>query len=89
MNSRTIRRFRETFSRLPDHVQKQARHSFRLLRQDLAHPGLHFKQIHPDPPLYSARVGLGYRAVASRDGDTLVWFWIGPRAEYNHLLTQL
>jgi hypothetical protein len=89
MNSRTTRRFRQLFAALPAHVQRQARDAYRLFRQNPSHPGLHFKQVHPDPPMYSARVGISYRAVGARVGDTMVWFWIGSHAEYDLLLTQL
>lgn len=89
MNSRTTRRFRQLFAALPAHVQRQARDAYRLFRQNSSHPGLHFKQVHPDPPMYSARVGISYRAVGTRDGDTIIWFWIGSHAEYDQLLAQL
>jgi hypothetical protein len=89
MNSWTTRRFRDLFAALPAHVQRQARTAYRLFRQNAAHPGLHFKQVHADPPTYSARVGLGYRALGVLDGDTVIWFWIGAHAEYDRLLAQL
>jgi hypothetical protein len=73
MSSRTTRRFRELFSALPAHVQWQARETCRLFRQNPQHPGLRLKRIRTEPPLYSARVGIGYRAVAVRDGDTMTW----------------
>jgi hypothetical protein len=88
MNSRTTRRFRELFSSLPVHVQQQAREAYRLFRQDSSHPGLHFKQVNADPPLYSARVGISYRAVGVRDGSTILWYWIGSHAAYDQLLAQ-
>jgi hypothetical protein len=89
MNSRTTRQFRECLADLPETVKRQARDAYRLFRQNPAHPGLHFKQVHADPPTYSARVGLGYRAVGALDGDTVVWFWIGSHADYDKLLKQL
>jgi hypothetical protein len=89
MKSRTTRRFRELFAALPAHVQCQARDAYRLFRQNPSHPGLRFKQVRPDPPTYSARVGIGYRAVGTLDGDTIVWFWIGSHADYDKLLAQL
>ncbi len=88
MRSRTTRKFRELFAALPSHVQRQAREAFRLFLNDPGHPGLHFKQVRPDPPLYSARVGIGYRAVGVRAGDTFVWYWIGPHGSYDKLLAQ-
>jgi hypothetical protein len=56
MNSRTTRRFRELLAALPAHVRRQARDAYALFRQNPSHPGLRFKKIHPDPPMYSARV---------------------------------
>lgn len=89
MNSRTTRRFRSLFANLPGHVRRQAREAYQLFQQNPAHPGLHFKLVHDHPPVYSARVGLGYRAVGVLDGDTVVWFWIGSHADYDQLLAQM
>jgi hypothetical protein len=75
MNSRTTRRFRELFARLPAHVQLQAREAYRLFVDD--------------PVTFSARVGIGYRAVAALDGNTWVWFWIGSHADYDKLLGEM
>jgi len=86
MTSHVTRRFRHLFAELPSHVQRQARHAYRLFRDNPSHPGLHFKQVHADPPTYSVRVGIGYRAISVRDGDRLVWFWIGSHAEYDRLV---
>jgi hypothetical protein len=89
VNSRTTRRFRELFAALPAHVQQQAREAYRLFQQNPAHPGLRFKQVHADPPIHSARVGISYRAVGVRDGDTITWYWIGSHADYDNLLKQM
>lgn len=89
MNSRTTRAFRDLFAALPSRVQDQARSAYALFRADPAHPGLHFKKVYPDPPIYSARVGIGYRAVGALDGNTMVWFWIGSHADYDRLLATL
>jgi hypothetical protein len=89
MNSRTNRQFRDLFASLPAHVQRQARDAYRLFRQNPFHPGLHFKQIHDDPPIFSARVGISYRAVGVRGGDTMVWYWIGSHADYDKLIAQM
>jgi hypothetical protein len=89
VNSRTTRQFRDLFAALPAAVQRQAREAYRLFRQNPAHPGLRFKQVHPDPPIYSARIGISYRAVGVRDGNAMVWYWIGSHADYDKLLQQL
>jgi hypothetical protein len=89
MNSRTTRGFRELLAALPVQVRAQARDAYRLFEQNPSHPGLHFKKVHSDPPIYSARVGIGYRAVSVRDGNTVIWFWIGSHADYDKLLAQM
>jgi len=89
MNSRTTRQIRELFARLPAHVQQQAREAYRLFRDNPNHPGLHFKKIYDDPMMFSARVGISYRAIAALDGDTLIWFWIGSHGNYDTLLAKM
>jgi len=87
--SRTTRRFREASGRLPEHVQRRAREAYRRFEDDPKHPSLRFKQVHATQPIYAARVGLGYRALAIIDGETVIWFWIGTHAEYDELLRTL
>jgi hypothetical protein len=89
MKSRTTRRFRELLAALPEHVRQQARDAYRLFHQNAAHPGLRFKQVYNKPPTYSARVGIGYRALGALDGDTVIWFWIGSHAAYDKLLENM
>ena len=89
MNSRTSKRFRSSFERLPVEVQARARSAYRLFRRDPSHPSLRFKPVHPTRPIYSVRIGLGYRALGVRDGDDVIWFWIGSHAAYDQLLGDL
>ncbi|WP_071990921.1 hypothetical protein [Picosynechococcus sp. NKBG15041c] len=89
MKSRTTAKFRKAFVNLPDSVQKQARHAYQQFQEDSAHPSLRFKQVHPNLPIYSARINKNYRAVGQRNGDTMIWFWIGSHAEYDRLLSQV
>ncbi len=86
MYSRTTRRFRELLAALPAHVQQQANDAYALFRASPHHPGLRFKQVHAKPPTYSARVGIGYRAVGVAAGDSIIWYWIGSHADYDLLL---
>ncbi|PYO63116.1 MAG: hypothetical protein DMD28_03450 [Gemmatimonadetes bacterium] len=89
MTSHTTARFREAFAALPLQIQAQARLAYRLFRRDPFHPSVRFKQIHPTRPIFSARVGLGYRALAVREGDAVIWFWIGSHADYDNLVARL
>ena len=89
MISKTTRRFREAYGRLPEHVQRRAREAYRRFKDNPNHPSLRFKQVHAVQPIFAARVGLGYRALAIIDGGAVVWFWIGTHAEYDQLLRTL
>ena len=89
MRSHTTERFRHAFSDLPERVQRQARNAYVLFRQNPKHPRLRFRQIHPTRPIYSIRIGANHRAVGVRDGDEVVWFWIGSHADYDTLISRL
>jgi hypothetical protein len=89
VNSRTTARFRAAFEDLPGGVRERARAAYRLFRMDPSHSSLRFKPVHPARPIYSVRIGLGYRALGVRDGDTMMWFWIGSHGDYDRLLTNI
>ena len=86
MTSRTTRRFREALAALPMAVRQQARKAYRLFEKDPAHPSLRFKQVHPSEPIFSLRVSQDCRALGVRQGDVMIWFWIGWHADYDRLL---
>ena len=87
MKSRRTPQFKSLYARLPDDVQHDADEAYRQFVADNNHPGLNFK--HLFGPLYSARVGRSHRALAGREGDTWVWFWIGTHGEYDKLLDSM
>ncbi len=86
MISKTTRLFRQALMRLPKDVRQQAKEAYTLFNQNPNHPGLRFKRVHTTEPIYSARINIGYRAIGVVDGEEIVWFWIGPHAEYDKLL---
>ncbi|HSD47682.1 MAG TPA: hypothetical protein VLB87_13735 [Pyrinomonadaceae bacterium] len=77
-------RFWRHYQSLPDAIRKLADKNFELLKADPHHPSLHFKKI---GQLWSARVGVHYRALGLDNGDTIVWFWIGSHADYDKLVS--
>ncbi|BAY76618.1 hypothetical protein NIES25_30710 [Nostoc linckia NIES-25] len=89
MKSPITAQFRQGFADLPEQVQQQTREAYRLFKQDPSHLSLGFKKVHPELPIYSARISKSYRAVGQLDGDTVIWFWLGSHAEYDRLLSQL
>jgi mRNA-degrading endonuclease RelE of RelBE toxin-antitoxin system len=86
MRSHTTERFRKAFSQLPEQVQRQAREAYKLFRQNPHHPSLRFKQIRQTSSIYSVRISIEYRALCVREGDEVIWFWIGSHADYDKLI---
>jgi hypothetical protein len=44
------------------------------------HPSLQFKKV---DSFWSARITDDYRALGVLEGDTVIWFWIGPTRNTN------
>ena len=87
MKSRTTPSFRKQFAALPQEVRAQASAAYEMFVASPRHPSLHFKKVHTTEPIVSVRVGRNYRAVGYiEEGDTVVWFWIGPHGEYEKVL---
>lgn len=89
MRSRVTKDFRDLFLALPMHVQEQAEAAYALFKGNPYHPSLHFKAIRGRNTYYSARVGIHYRVLAYEDNGDVIWFWIGPHAEYDKLVAGL
>ena len=66
MKSRATPKFWRLFDDLPDDVQEQARDAYALWRSNPGHPSLRFKRVSRKAPVYSVRIGLGYRAENDR-----------------------
>ena len=79
--------FWRLYNALPGDVRALADKNYALLRGDPAHSSLYFKEVKAG--LWSARVGLHYRALAFQEEDSYYWFWVGSHAEYDKLLTHL
>lgn len=86
IESRTTRRFRRLFGKLPSDVQQEAKSAYRLFRANPKHPSLQFKKLEGEDDIYSARIGLGYRALAIMKGNRTIWYRIGSHSEYDRLL---
>jgi len=84
VKSRAVGRFWVLYEQLAPDVRRAADKQFLLWREDPYHRSVRFKQLRRG--LWSARVTEAHRALATRDGDTWLWFWIGPHDEYEHLI---
>jgi hypothetical protein len=80
---RTTDRFWKCFGKLPAHIQEIAEENFELLKNDPAHPSLHFKKV---GKFWSVRVSLDYRALSYEDGEDFIWVWIGTHDEYMRMI---
>jgi hypothetical protein len=67
-------------------VQRDAKRAYRLFQSNPAHPSLHFKKLEGEDGIYSARIGLDYRALAVMRRDRIVWYWVGSHADYDRLI---
>jgi len=89
MRSVTTARFRKAYEALPEHVKLLSDKAYRIWQENHQHPSLHFKQVNPEPPVFSVRISLGFRALGVKENDTMIWFWIGSHAAYDELLRSL
>ena len=88
MNSELTDDFRSCFRRLPNRIKRLARKNYQIWKANPQHPSVDFKRVGKKSPVYSIRVGIGWRALGLKQRDTVLWFWIGPHAEYDRLLKQ-
>ncbi len=77
--------FWKCYHRLPALVRRRADKTYVIFRRNPLHLSLHFKALAAPPNHDSVRINEQYRAVALRDGDTLVWFWIGTHNQFDKL----
>jgi hypothetical protein len=78
--------FLKLFAKLPKEIQSQAKKCYQIWKKNPYHPSLQFKQIHPIEPIWSVRIGIGWRALGLRDVDLIYWFWIGSHSDYDKLI---
>jgi len=68
----------DVFNDLPEDIRKLAEETYQSWKDNPKNPGLRFKQIHPDIPVVSFRVGMKHRTVGVETSDgKVVWFWVG------------
>lgn len=65
---------------------RATRRAYRSFQSDPAYPGLQFKKPEDDDNIFSARIGLDYRALAVMKKARIVWYWIGSHSDYDRLI---
>jgi len=63
VKSHTNKDFRKCFKELPKRIQKQAKENYMMWKENPHYPSLGFKRVGKNYPIYSVRVGLGWRAL--------------------------
>lgn len=79
----TSARFWACYNSLVPELRETADKQYALLKQNAAHPSLHFKKV---GKFWSVRVNERIRALAVADGEDFIWFWIGDHKEYDRLI---
>jgi hypothetical protein len=84
-----ISRVRPSFWRAYDTLDPRwktaARKSYQHFTDDPGHPSLRFKKLAGHDRVWSVRINDSVRALAERDGDTVIWFWIGSHNDFDKL----
>jgi hypothetical protein len=80
---RTTERFWKCYGALPPSIQRSADRCYEQLKSDPQHASLHFKRV---GKYWSVRAGESHRALGVDHADGIIWFWIGPHAEYERLI---
>jgi hypothetical protein len=75
--------FKRALAALSAGDRQAARRAYHRFEKDPAHNSLRFKKLAGHESLWSVRVTLNVRAVGHRDGDTVVWVWIGSHREFD------
>ena len=70
---------------LPEQARAQARQAYRLFMSNPDHPSLRFKKLNGPRNFWSVRFGGGYSAVGERDGENVVWLWVGTRQDFGKM----
>ena len=78
--------FWKCYENLPKHIKHLADKKFELFKEDYSHPSLEFSK---KGAVWTVNIGYHYRAIAFREGEDIVWFWIGSHEDYNNLMKRL
>jgi len=77
--------FWRAYHALDPQIKEAARRSFHHFAENPARPSLRFKKLAGDDGVWSVRINDSFRALAERNGDTVIWFWIGSHNDFDKL----
>jgi hypothetical protein len=85
LKSLTRPSFWRAYDTLDPRVREAARKAYTQFAKDPGHPSLRFKKLAGYEQIWSVRINEQYRAVGERDGDTVIWVWIGSHNDFDSL----
>jgi len=85
LKSLTRPSFWRAYDGLTPPVREAARKAYSLFAENPEHPSLRFKKLGGGDSVWSVRINEQYRAVGERNGDTVVWVWIGSHNDFDNL----
>ncbi len=83
MKHLTASRFWICYEALPEDIRALADKNYELLKKNPRHPSLHFKKV---GRVWSVRIGINHRAIATEIESGFLWVWIGSHSEYDKLI---
>ncbi|MFQ5559708.1 MAG: hypothetical protein ACE5FU_03860 [Nitrospinota bacterium] len=88
MISHTNSSFWKAYEKLSPLMKAKAREVYLLGEKNSGHNSLQFRQVHPEKPVYSVRIEKNHRVLGIRNGEYMIWFWIGSNDQFNELLAR-
>lgn len=85
MKSRTRPSFWRAYGLIDPGARRAAAKAYRLFLEDPGHPSLRFKKLGGYDNVWSVRINEQYRAIGERNGDTVIWVWIGTHNDFDRL----
>ena len=89
MNSFTVKSYWKSYEELTANLQQKADAKFELWKENPFHPSLNFKCVNSEENIWSVRTDMDYRALAVREGNSVIWYWVGDHNKYEQLLKTL
>jgi len=85
VKSQTRPSFWRAYARLSRPNRLSARRAYAAFAKNPDHPSLRFKKLGGYDHIWSVRINEQYRAIGERQGDVMVWVWIGTHNEFDNL----
>lgn len=85
MISRARPSFWKAYANLSETNRRAARRAYSLFAENPDHPSLRFKKLGGYDHVWSVRINEQYRAIGERNGDTIIWVWVGSHNEFDKL----